>query len=63
MVVLDALIAFAVLMALMLGWIAVQRAYRRFACRHPEAGPYRTEGQGCVSCASAATCERKPAQP
>jgi len=60
---LKALIAAIVMLALLLGWIGVQRAYRRFACRHPEAGPYRVEGQGCVSCASAATCERKPAQP
>jgi hypothetical protein len=61
MALLNVVIAFCVLLALLLGWINVQRAYRRFACRNPEAGPYRVEGQGCVSCASAATCERKPA--
>ena len=58
---LQALLAFAVMMAVLLGWIAVQRAYRRFACRHPEAGPYRSENQRCGSCAQAERCERAAA--
>ncbi len=57
MLVLKTLVVIAVLMAVLLGWISVQRAYRRFACRHPEAGPFREEGRGCVSCAKAAECK------
>jgi hypothetical protein len=36
-----------VLMALMAGWIEVQRAARRAAEQHPEAGPLRLIGGGC----------------
>jgi hypothetical protein len=35
------------LMALMAGWIEVQRAARRAAEQHPEAGPLRLVGGGC----------------
>lgn len=36
-----------VLIVLMAGWIEVQRAARRFAEQHPEAGPLRLIGGGC----------------
>ena len=36
-----------IILALLLGWIAVQHAARRFARRHPELGPAREEGSGC----------------
>jgi hypothetical protein len=35
------------LMALMPGWIEVQRAARRVAAQHPETGPLRLVGAGC----------------
>ena len=35
------------LMALMAAWIEVQRAARRVAEQHPEAGPLRLVGGGC----------------
>jgi hypothetical protein len=35
------------LLALMSGWILVQRAARRVAEQHPEAGPLRLIGGGC----------------
>jgi hypothetical protein len=54
---LQTMAAFAVLMAVLLGWIGVQRAYRSFACRYPEAGPYRQEHQGCAGCAKAEACD------
>jgi hypothetical protein len=41
------LITIGVLMALMAGWIEVQRAARRAAAQHPEAGPLRLIGGGC----------------
>jgi hypothetical protein len=40
----------AVVFALLTGLIVVQRAYQRFAQRHPELGPFREEGAGCGSC-------------
>lgn len=51
------LIAIALLAALLAGWVAVQAAYRRFARRHPERGPYRDEGAGgCGACATPHSC-------
>jgi hypothetical protein len=47
---LGSLIATVVLlMVLMAGWIAVQRAARRVAAQHPETGPLRLVGAGCGS--------------
>ncbi|MBB4198026.1 hypothetical protein GGD83_001819 [Rhodoblastus sphagnicola] len=39
--------AFVLLLALMLGWIEVQRMARHVAAQHPEAGPLRLVGGGC----------------
>jgi hypothetical protein len=41
------LIAVAIILALLLGWISVQYLARRFAARHPEFGPAREEGAAC----------------
>lgn len=41
------LIAMGVIFTLMLGWILVQQAARKFAARHPEFGPAKEEGLGC----------------
>jgi hypothetical protein len=41
------LIAIGLILGLMVGWIAVERLYRRFARRHPELGPFRKAGGGC----------------
>jgi hypothetical protein len=40
----------ALILAITLGGIAVDRLYRRFAQRHPELGPFRKEGGGCGAC-------------
>jgi len=39
--------AAALLLALLLGWIQVQRMARHVAELHPEAGPLRLVGGGC----------------
>ena len=39
--------AMILLLALMLGWIQVQRMARQVAELHPEAGPLRLVGGGC----------------
>jgi hypothetical protein len=43
----KALVATLVIFCVMVGWLWVQGAYARFAARHPDLGPYRTEGGGC----------------
>lgn len=45
--VLNLIITIALLLALMTGWILVQRAARAVAEQHPEAGPLRLIGGGC----------------
>jgi hypothetical protein len=44
---LNLLCTFAILMALLLGWIKVQAAARRVALEHPETGPFQLVGGGC----------------
>ena len=45
------LITILLMPALVLLWVAVQTAARRFAARHPEFGPAREEGEeGCGGC-------------
>lgn len=43
------LLTIGLILAITLGGIFVDQAYRRFARRHPELGPFRKEG-GCGSC-------------
>ncbi len=45
--ILNTLIAIALIFLALLGWILVQQAARRFAARHAELGPAREEGGGC----------------
>ncbi len=55
------LIASAIIMLVLLGWVAVQHLARQFAARHPEFGPY-VEKRGCggkCSCAEGSSCEKK----
>ena len=61
---LDIIIAIAVIMLLLIGWIIVQHVARLYAKRHPEFGPAREEGSGCgKSClCSKGTCEKKQMQ-
>ncbi|MBK5942375.1 hypothetical protein LRF89_00575 [Halorhodospira sp. 9621] len=57
--------AFLVIFALVVGWVGVQGAARRFARRHPELGPTTPEGEGaghggCGVCAIADMCGKGP---
>jgi len=40
-------VTIGLILALLLGGIAVDRLYKGFARRHPELGPFRGEGGGC----------------
>ena len=45
------LIAMAAIFGILMIGIAVDRAYRRFAARNPQCGPFRAPGCGsCKSC-------------
>ncbi len=44
---LNTVIAIALIFLALLGWILVQHAARLFASRHAELGPAREEGGGC----------------
>lgn len=55
------LITVVVIFSLMLGWILVQQASRKFAAKHPEFGPAKEEGLGCgKSCGcQAGSCDKE----
>ncbi len=51
------LVTIALIFAILLAGIGVDRLYRRFAARNPQLGPFRKEADGkCGCCASSATC-------
>jgi hypothetical protein len=55
----DYLIASAVILLMLLGWIRVQHLARRFSQRHPEFGEHREEGGGCggnCACSGGGSC-------
>ena len=57
--------AFAALLLLLAGWIAIQTVARRFAHKHPECGAYQEVGGdcggGCSGCGQ--TCSGEPSHP
>lgn len=46
------LLTIGLILILMLGWVVVQQAYKLFARRHPELGPFRNDNGGCGCCSS-----------
>ncbi|WP_455234144.1 chemotaxis protein [Thiogranum longum] len=46
---LNYLVAFALILIALLGWIWIQQLARNYAARHPELGPAKEEGEGCGS--------------
>lgn len=51
------LTAMALVFCILMGGILVDRAYRRFAARNPQCGPFRAPG--CGSCKSCPTPKSK----
>ncbi len=45
----------------LVGGIAVDRIYSRFARRNPELGPFRKNDGGCGCCAAKEACESRDA--
>ncbi|WP_305906439.1 hypothetical protein Q9L42_001225 [Methylomarinum sp. Ch1-1] len=41
------LIAMGAIFSLMMGWILIQQAARKFAAKYPQFGPAKEEGLGC----------------
>jgi hypothetical protein len=52
------LVVVALIFALMLVGIGVDRLYRRFAARHPQLGPFRKNDGGCGCCASSGCADK-----
>jgi hypothetical protein len=50
----------ALIFAVMLGGIAVDHLYARFARRNPQLGPFRKSG-GCSCCAAKEACNNESA--
>jgi len=61
---LDIIIAIAIILLLLIGWIIVQQLSCLYAKKHPEFGPAREEGGGCGSSClcNNGTCKKKQAQ-
>lgn len=49
-------ITIALILALMLFGIGVDRLYKRFARRNPQLGPFRKQGAGCSGLCGGGTC-------
>ncbi|OQW95975.1 MAG: hypothetical protein BWK79_00440 [Beggiatoa sp. IS2] len=41
------LVAIGLILAMLVGWVAVQQLARSYAAKHPEFGPVREEKGGC----------------
>jgi hypothetical protein len=50
------LVTIALILAITLAGIGVDRLYHRFAARHPELGPFRKSGGGCGGNCSGGHC-------
>lgn len=50
------LVVVGLIFAVMVGGIAVDRLYARFARRNPELGPFRKNDGGCGCCAAKEAC-------
>lgn len=52
----DYLVVVGLIFAVMIGGIAVDRLYARFARRNPQLGPFRKNDGGCGCCAAKEAC-------
>ncbi|MCK5831681.1 MAG: hypothetical protein KAH20_15405 [Methylococcales bacterium] len=44
---LNLLITIVIIFTLLLAWVLIQQAARKYAANHPELGPVKEEGLGC----------------
>jgi len=52
----DYLVVVGLIFAVMIGGIAVDRLYARFARRNPQLGPFRKNDGSCGCCAAKEAC-------
>lgn len=53
-------ITITIIFSILIAWILIQQAARKFAANHPELGPMKEEGLGCgKSCGCKTTCEQE----
>jgi hypothetical protein len=43
----NLLITVTIIFSLLLAWVLIQQAARKYAANHPELGPVKEEGLGC----------------
>ena len=46
----------AIIFAVMVGGILVDRLYRAFAAKNPQLGPFRSPDKGCGTCSAGSGC-------
>ena len=44
---LNLLITIAIIFSVLISWVLIQQAARKYAANHPELGPVKEEGLGC----------------
>ena len=53
------IVVIGAIFAIMIGGIAVDRIYARFARHNPQLGPFRKNDGGCGCCAAKEACESR----
>ncbi len=54
------LITIAIIFSVLIAWVLVQQAARKYAARHPEFGPVKEEGLGCgKTCGCKTSCKQE----
>jgi len=43
----NLLVTIAIIFILLMAWVLIQQAARKFAANHPDLGPVKEEGLGC----------------
>ena len=53
-------ITITIIFSILMAWVLIQQAARKFAANHPELGPMKEEGLGCgKNCGCKTTCEQE----
>ncbi len=57
---LQLLITIGIIFSILIGWVLVQQAARKYAAKHPEFGPAKEEGLGCgKTCGCKTGCKQE----
>jgi len=57
---LNLLITIAIIFSVLITWVLIQQAARKYAANHPELGPVKEEGLGCgKTCGCKTGCKQE----